>query len=503
VVTEMEYKMNYYEPHLIPPFYFSMTEPVVHSSFTITFPKDCEVGWIVKDQGKYKVDFEQKVVKGKNEYTWKLENSAILGNFSVGISASKFLPHVIVWIKKYNTNKGETKVLGSIDDLYGWYSDFVKKAKTRNESLVKITSDSITRNFTTDQQKANAIFEWVQGNISYVAIEDGYSGFIPRKADDVIQKKYGDCKDMANLLVELMKNCGLDARHVWIGTRDIPYSYYDVYTPIVDNHMIAAVKMDDKYYFLDATGKYMPFGFPTSMIQGKTALVEQGSDHFELVSIDVISSDKNVIRDSIQLEISNGMIIGKGTYNMCGYPMIDSKYELSYAENNSEKNFYKELLLKGNNKFKLSDYQVNPAPKDKNSMNISYSFEVNDYVSTNKDEIFVNMHVGKTNIATLKKQEINGEAYSTNDYRYVKEDVVTLIIPAGYSTGFVPADNTIEKDFLTYTCTYKLEGNKLTMRRKLTINYLELNKDQIGDFNSVVSEVQKFERTNVLLTNKK
>jgi hypothetical protein len=503
VVTEMEYKMNYFEPRLIPSYYFSFNEPVLHSSMTVTFPLDCEIGWLIRDQGKYKIEMTKTVVKNKNEYTWKLENASILGSLTGDVSASKILPHVIVWIKKYKTKKRETRVLGDIDDLYAWYNGFLNHAKTKDQDLVKTVSDSISKNATSGLEKAKGIFKWVQDNISYVAVEDGYSGFIPRRADEVIKKKYGDCKDMANLLVELMKNCGLDARHVWIGTRDIPYTYYDVYTPIVDNHMIAAVKMDNVFYFLDATGKFMPFGFPTSMIQGKVALVEENDKHFELKKVEVIASDSNSMKDSVQLYISGDKLNGTGTYHLSGYPMIESKIQLSYAENNSEQKYFKELLLKGNNKFKLLNYELDDVVRVNDPMAISYTFEMDNYISSNTNEIFVNMNIGKTGLSPLVAQEINGEAFSTNDYNYIKDDYFSLTIPSGYTVDFTPADNLIEHDFLSYSSTYSIKGNKLVLHRRLVVNYLELSGDQLSKFNATVASIQKIERSNILLINKK
>jgi hypothetical protein len=503
VVTEMEYTSYYYEPHLLPPFYFSFSEPVINSSLTFTFPLDCEIGWVIKDQGKYKIEFEKKIVNGKNEYKWTLKNSRIMAEATSDASVSKVLPHLIYWIKSYRTKKGKTQVLNGINDLYGWYRGFLNRAKTNNENVVKELCDSVTQHAGSEYEKASAIFGWVQNNVSYVAIEDGYSGFIPRKADDVIRKKYGDCKDMANLLVEMMRYCKLDARHVWIGTRDIPYTYYDIYTPIVDNHMIAAVKLDGAYYFLDATGRFMPFGLPTSMIQGKIGLIEQDKDSFELVKIGVIEAEQNTIRDSVNLSLSGGKLMGTGNYSMSGYPQVESKNSLSYAENNSENKYYKELLLKGNNKFKLLGYKKLTDAANNLCSDISYDFEMSDYVSFNGNELFINMNINKTQLTTLKKEKVSTNAFTSNEYNYVHKDVFSLTIPEGYTLSFVPADNELNTDFITYHNQYISSGNRLTLVRTLVVDYLEIEETQIEDYNSLVNEIQKIERSNVLLINKK
>ncbi len=497
-VTELEYKIHYTDPHLLPVYYFAFSDPVLSSKLTISVPKGCEIGYILKDHGKYEVDVQQETRKDLTLYTWELKNIRIDSKRTEGVPASSTFPHVIFWIKKYSTTNGEKEVLSGINDLYAWYREFLKHAETKDEMMVKNISDSITKNLSTDFAKASAIYDWVQGNISYVAMEDGYSGFIPRTADAVIRKKYGDCKDMANLLVKLMEYANLDGRHVWIGTRDILYTYQEVYTPIVDNHMIAAVKIGEEYYFMDATGKYMPLGFPTSFIQGKVGLVEE-RDSFLLMEVKVVDKNKNMIKDSISIQVMDNKISSNGLLRIEGYPLIDIKHELSYAKNISENNYFKKLLIKGNNKFKLLNYHVDMATQQPNDMTINYEFELNDYVLSSQNELYINLNISKTDISSIDEKVGSNPIISTNDYNYIKEDIFSLSIPAGYKVRFIPTNYTVEKEYLQYYSSYEAVGNQLVLTRKLVLDYLNLDQKYLLEYNNLVDEIQKTERSNVSL----
>ena len=127
------------------------------------------------------------------------------------------------------------------------------------------------------------IFNWVQDNIRYIAFEDGLGGFIPRDAASVCNKRYGDCKDMANLLFEMLNHAGIEAYRAWIGTRNRPYKYKEVPTPMVDNHMITAVIIDGETIFLDATDSYVPFGLPSAFTQTKEALLGIDENSYNIV----------------------------------------------------------------------------------------------------------------------------------------------------------------------------------------------------------------------------
>ncbi|MEI9945444.1 MAG: transglutaminase-like domain-containing protein [Chitinophagaceae bacterium] len=98
------------------------------------------------------------------------------------------------------------------------------------------------------KKRSKRFFNWVQHNIRYIAFEDGIAGFKPAKANDVLNKKYGDCKGMANLTRGLLQALGFDARLCWIGTNYIAYDYS---TPsmAVDNHMICALIYNGKKIF--------------------------------------------------------------------------------------------------------------------------------------------------------------------------------------------------------------------------------------------------------------
>ncbi|MCU0781990.1 MAG: hypothetical protein MUF04_12940, partial [Akkermansiaceae bacterium] len=93
----------------------------------------------------------------------------------------------------------------------------------------------------------------------------------------------------------MMRHAGLNARECWIGTRDIPYSYSEVYAPIVDNHMITAYNYKGTWLFLDPTDEFVPFGYPSGFIQGKEALIGLPNTQFTLQKVPVMHAEANFV----------------------------------------------------------------------------------------------------------------------------------------------------------------------------------------------------------------
>ena len=119
--------------------------------------------------------------------------------------------------------------------------------------------------------------EQVQNNVRYVAIELGPGGRIPHESEQVLHRRYGDCKDMATLLLSML------------GTRDVAGSIALVYTrppaglrvdplPTFEyfNHAVACVDRDGADLWLDATDTYRTVRNPRRDIQGAPALVVTG-----------------------------------------------------------------------------------------------------------------------------------------------------------------------------------------------------------------------------------
>ena len=289
-------------------FYFSNYLPVHNATYSITYPEDVDIRYIIRNDDK-KIVTVKETVKGKKK---KLEFTATdvknYEHFGDGTSIPYYALHVIVYVASYHNSSGTVPVFSSLDELYKWYTGFLNNINSVADDNLKKITDSICLNKKTDREKAQAIYLWVQNHVKYVAFEDGMEGFVPRQAADVCSKRYGDCKDMASILTAMLKISGLNACFTWIGTRSIPYTYKEVPLPLTDNHMISAVNIDKSWIFLDATDPNCIFGMPTSAIQDKEALISISPEKYELVKVPVMPAGKSIITDSTFLTINNNTL---------------------------------------------------------------------------------------------------------------------------------------------------------------------------------------------------
>lgn len=482
-------------------FYFSNYLPVANASYSISFPDDVSVHYIIKNDPKNLVNVKE-TKKGK---TKKLEFTAkdIKGNefFEDGTSLQYSALHVIVYVGSYTSNGQTVPIFSSLNELYNWNVNFLSNVNLTTDKELKKITDSICLNVPTNREKAHTIFRWVQEHIKYVAFEAGLEGFIPRQAADVCAKRYGDCKDMASILTAMCKIAGLDAHFTWIGTRSIPYSYNEVPLPITDNHMICAVKIDNAWIFLDATDPSCIFGFPTTGIQGKEALISIDPKKYELVKVPVVAAEQNVITDSTFLSIGKNALLGNCSVDYIGYFGSDVYSNLSYHTGDDERTYARRRMAKGSNKFIMQDYKITLTDKEKRSANISSEFEIPGYTKSIADEIYINLNLEKlfnyTAVDTAKRKTA-----IENQFLFTINQVHTLQLPEDYATEYVPANSSFSNNLVDFSIVYKQEPGKISATQKFVLKKLYIEANDFALWNKTIAAVSPAYKEQIVLKKK-
>jgi transglutaminase-like putative cysteine protease len=492
------YREEYRDARFLGSFSFGAHWPQIIGSFTIKAIQGIEITWKVLNDPDNNIQFKTYDKGGYTYYEWSVQNSK---TFTLEDHAPKpiyYLPLVTYSVKSYPSRKGAQRVLNNLDDLYAWYVTHLRKQnETPSHELDSIVK-SLVRPGDDEMTIVRKVFYWVQDNVRYIAFEDGMRGLVPHNPSFVCNQRYGDCKDMASLVVGMLKVAGIKAYHTWIGTRDLPYRYTEWPTPGVDNHMIATyIDKHKNYYFLDATGNYTSVDFPSSMTQGKEGLIALDDTHYEIREVPVIPHGSNLQTDSVELKIDGRALTGKGTAHFTGYPKIDLSYSVDKAREDAIKENVKAEVSKGNNKFVLTDFSVQHLHDKELPLAIHYRFSIGDYVQSLNQEIYVNLNLEKRyyNRTITATRKVPYE----NDFMREFRDTYTLIIPEGYEISYVPADAAYAGKNLGFNFSYERTGNTLILHRTLYTNFLLLQASEFADWNEGIRLLSQAYKETVLL----
>jgi hypothetical protein len=406
-------------------------------------------------------------------------------------------PHIICVTKAYTQN-GQRKVLfESVKDLYGWYSKVCEDIGN-NPAELKERVAALTAARKTDMEKIEAIFYWVQDNIRYIAFEDGIMGFKPDAAQNVLKKKYGDCKGKANLLKEMLKLAGYDARLTWIGTSDLPYDY-TLPSLAVDNHMICTVILNGKKYFLDGTENFIALNDYAQRIQGKQVLIEDGKN-FIIDRIPDFTAERNKVKKVTTISFDNDALKGKTSveYNGESKIMLQGIYSSIRSEN--KKDVLSGLLRKGDDNVVINNINPPDFNDRKKPLTVSYEFLANNQVTKAGKELYVVMDWDK-DFGNLEFDKDRRNDYEFN-YKYNYNIQTELLIPDGYKVDYLPPAVKRSTPNYSFEGSYINKGKSIVYSKTIVVNKPILLKSEFANWNKFIQDINNFYSEQVVLVKK-
>mgnify|MGYP000936340224 CR=1 FL=1 len=500
-VGNLKLSYKHKNPYLLSPHYFSRGIPVVYNELKISFPNEMTIRYLFKGMNTDVIKFSEEKKKNETIYTFYVNDLPAEKSYPDAPSYAWYSPHVVFYIESYRNDKGElVRHLKDSTDLYRLNSSFIRDVKKEAGSELKAITDSLIAGKNSDRDKTQSIFRWVQQHIKYVAFEDGMEGFVPRNADFVCHRRFGDCKDMGNLLTVMLNAAGVKAYNTWIGTRKLPYSYREIPTPIVDNHMICTALIDGEYIFLDATDPDCIFGFPTQGIQGKEALVALSPDSFRIVTVPVVPAEKNTAVDSTYITLTEDGIKGKIALHFTGYYASAMHGYLNNLDERDREQRLKGSFSRGSNKFRLDGYRIGDL-SDKNKLSMFADFSLSDYAKKSGDEWFINLNFRKL----FQSSEIdipNRKMPVEYDFHDRVEKVVVLEIPEGYKVGYLPSGKSFWNDVWGFDMNYKEENNRVILTFRYTQRHLLLPVEKFAESNEVLRHLFPLYKETVSLVKK-
>jgi len=222
-----------------------------------------------------------------------------------------------------------------------WLWRKYKPSLVLGEEGMKI-ADSLTRGQTVNDSVISVIFRFVRDKVRFLSIDSGFSGLVPDACTSVLKNRQGDCKAMANLLVQMLVYKGLNARLGLIGAGDHEWDF-DFPSICSGNHVICVVECMGRWRFLDATQKTSTGQLPGGWIEGRTAFL-LSDDLPRYVRIPVSSPELNREETRIQLACRNESF--SGNYVLCcrGEAMQKMMSAVSEIKNTSRAAYMKKSL---------------------------------------------------------------------------------------------------------------------------------------------------------------
>jgi len=486
---EVSFKETILDPRYFTSAFFTDDHPINSKEITFTIPR-----WMKIELKEYNfAGFNIRKVISYDEKT----DADIITYTATNVPAFKteenspgptyIYPHILTLCKSASVAGRNFTYFATLDDQYAWYKDLVKGINNNN-GVISTKAKELTEGLTADMDKIKAVFYYVQDNIRYIAFENGIAGFRPEKADEVLRKKYGDCKGMANLTKSLLTSLGYDARLCWLGTNHIAYDYQ---TPsmAVDNHMICALNYNGKVIYLDATESYLGINDYAERIQGRQVLMENG-DKYALAHIPVETPAQNYDYESSKLSITDNDLTGSISHLWKGEDkeMILSGLNSIKKENTEEA--MTRYLSDNNSDYVIKELSVSNMTNPDKDITANYKVDIKNGVSIFSKAYYVDLdHKKEFMNAAIKTDERKHDYWFDYKENLCKETELTL--PPNYKVSGLPADLNVVNDDYEFHLKYTSAPGKVIYKKNILIKNTHLPVAKFAAWNKDIEQLAK------------
>ncbi len=489
------FKKTYKDPRYLTNIFFSREYNTASKQIIFKVPAWMDIDLKEMNFNGYAVSKKQDAQNGESIYTYIATNIPAQAGERRCQGPTYIYPHILVISKEAHPQGNSFTYFKTVADQYAWYHHILKDL-TNNETIIKAKANEIVSSSKTDMDKVKAIFYWVQNNVRYIAFEDGLAGFLPDKADEVLRKKYGDCKGMANLTKALLKSEGFDARLCWLGTNHIAYDYS---TPslAVDNHMICALMYKGTTYFLDATETYLGLNDYAERIQGRQILIED-NDKYILTKVPAETFAQNLDAEKRILTIKGTDLTGTVNSDWKGEEKENILYQLNNIKKDKSQDAFKKYLADGNADYKI----VNLATSDLNNIDSDLTATY-DVTHTNAVTSF-----GKDYYVDLDfKKELNGSIFDSTrqldfvfPYKTNIQRTTEITVPQGYNVTSVPHGLSVNTKDYDFEISYTQQSNKIIYHKAITLKNTVITKTNFKQWNNDIDKLTDAYNQQLVLT---
>lgn len=400
---------------------------------------------------------------------------------------------------------------GTWQGIGEWYDAL---AHDRLVATPDITAKSaeLTQGKTDFYDKVEAIGEYAQQQIRYVAVEMGVGGYQPHAAADVFRGKYGDCKDKATLLSAMLSTVGVHSALVMV---DSERGVIDPDAPsIVGNHVIAAIEIPKgyesvklrsvvlaqtgkRYLIFDPTSEKTAFGQLEHQLQGSYGLLIEGKNS-QVIELPILDPGLNTVRRSAKFQLqADGSLKGDVTEKRFGDLSVARRYVFTQEDAKEQQTYMNRTVARDFSSVTLSDVKVENAQALNKDLTTTYSLDAAHFAKVVGPLLMVRPRVlGSYSLdVDTKRRLVPIDLQETMR----GTDEFDIALPDGYVVDELPDPVKLDVGFASYESSTELRGKSLHYSRTYTMRNVTLPAERYPALQKLAGAIDADEASNVVL----
>ncbi len=491
-ILEYEIKKKYDEVFIYPSFLPKMDYRLLNreSSFKVIVPDSKKIN-------VYEKNIEKGIPsrKGNNiEYEWEIDSLLPIANEPYSYPEYWDMPKVLIAPANFHLE------FDGSNNSWKEFGDWIYKLNTNRDKLSQdeiITIDSLLGGTTTNFQKVDALYKYLQNSTRYVSIQEGIEGWQPYTAEYVCENKFGDCKALTNYMLAILKYAGIKSYYTLVKAGNYTQDIVSNFPSNQFNHAILMIPVETDTIWLDCTSKLTPTGFVEKFISDRNVLVINENNSY-ITRTPGYNSEQNIEKISGTIQINSDL-------SGCGEACSQRYAHRSTGSRSLHKYYNSNTVKKYSNKWlSLPSYvSISETHTEDVQDFIPYttdciSFRINIAGKKAGSDLFLS-HPLSINISITEDEERITDFFIPESYK--KSDSLTYIVPDGYEvleTEKFQFDN----EFGSVSFEIISEGNKIILLSSYSMNKGRYEKEKTHDFNTFITNINRIGNHEIIIVRK-
>lgn len=479
--------------------------PLLSESFTLQLPP----GYTYATAWSHHPPVQAADLEGQR-WRWEMKNVAgvELERIPLSPSAESLTARMTVHYAGPGLNASTEGTWSSIGE---WYQRLYKDRVAATPEM-SAKAQQLTAGKSDFFDKAEAIGDFVQRDVRYVAVEVGIGGYQPHAAADVFHNRYGDCKDKATLVAAMLSTVGIHAAPVMVDSergvvdRDAP--------SLVGNHIITAIELPSgytssrlhtvvtaksgrHYLIFDPTSEKTPFGQLEHELQGSYGLLLEDAQS-EPIQLPLLDPALNTVRRSATFLIGpDGNLSGTVTERRFGDVSESRRVMYTSGDAKEQREYLDHILQHDFTIFTASDVKAANATSLDQDFTLTYTLSADGFARSMGPLLMVRPRVlGDISIPTDHKRRT--VPIDMNETMQIMDDY-SVQLPAGYVVDELPDPVKLDVGFASYQSAVEAKGSTLHYTRTYIVREIMLSPDRYADVQKLASVIAADEESKAIL----
>lgn len=472
-IIVLQYRISDFGRNLIPDYFgeihfFQETIPKLKVRYVLIKPRDKEIYYKLINPLGIKLDFEVNTqVQGDLEIlSWQLKNLPEIKEESAmpGKSEVSVYLHLSTF-KKWN-------------DVISFYQNLIND-QWKASDLVKKKVLEITEKEPGEFGKIQSLYRFVSREIRYVGLQFGIHSFKPYTANQIFERKFGDCKDQSLLLGVMLEEIGVKSNLALLRTRSL--GKVEEFPPSLEIFDHAILYLPDYDLYLD----------PTEVFSGSFDLPpeDQGANVLNITDItDALSSTPsfpssfNVLNGNYIFDLhENGGAELKGKIEYIGLLNLNFRKIFESEEKRREElwkqlaEIFPKIQIKDADFINLRDVEL--------PCKIEFSADISGFVKKSEEKVF-NFIIFPfyKEIQLLFPPEKEREYDVIIKYPFEIRSEVQYSIPLNFEISNLPSSIRLKTDFGWFEMVVRYAKPQILVGVKFAITRDRIKKDEYEIF---------------------